>query len=258
LDRLVRVQKLGELLWYKALADLRAERDRTYLGFLWWFLEPAMLLAVFVVVFTGVFQQGRPGYVDDLMVGLVIWQFFQSLAQHPANSILQSVGILKNVKIHPGIFPLAVAIASSIKFLLVLVVLIAVLWARGHAPGASYIYLPYLLITMFLFGVALGSVVAAIVPFVPDLRFVIDPVLRALFFLSPVFYTVADAAPGLRPWLNMNPLTPFLESFRAVLLHGAAPDIAACAAWAAVAIGILAICYFATARIAPRYAKLPG
>ena len=33
-----------ELVWHKAIAELRVEAARAYVGFLWWILEPVLYM----------------------------------------------------------------------------------------------------------------------------------------------------------------------------------------------------------------------
>jgi lipopolysaccharide transport system permease protein len=45
-----------------------------------------------------------------------------------------------------------------------------------------------------------------------------------LMFLSPIFYTLEQVPPGFRKVMLLNPLTPIVQSARAVLLWGQSPD----------------------------------
>lgn len=40
--------RYSELIIYKTYADLKAETERTYLGFLWWIFEPLLYMSVFM------------------------------------------------------------------------------------------------------------------------------------------------------------------------------------------------------------------
>ena len=49
-------------------------------------------------------------------------------------------------------------------------------------------------------------------------------VLQLLFFLSPIVWTIDMVPESLRPWVWLNPLLVQIESVRAVLTRGVAPD----------------------------------
>jgi lipopolysaccharide transport system permease protein len=59
-----------ELVLFSTYAELRAERARSYLGFLWWIIEPAMNMATYYLVFAVVLKTGQPDYVPFLLIGL--------------------------------------------------------------------------------------------------------------------------------------------------------------------------------------------
>lgn len=46
-----------ELTLFSTYAELRAERARSYLGLLWWLLEPAMQMATYYLVFNVVLNR---------------------------------------------------------------------------------------------------------------------------------------------------------------------------------------------------------
>jgi lipopolysaccharide transport system permease protein len=58
----------------------------------------------------------------------------------------------------------------------------------------------------------------------PDLRVLLQSLFRLLFFVSGIFFTAERVPEHLLPWFHANPLTVFIESYRAIILHGHAPD----------------------------------
>ena len=46
-----------DLIWYKVYAELSAEAARTWLGILWWVIEPVLYMSVFYLIFGIIFQQ---------------------------------------------------------------------------------------------------------------------------------------------------------------------------------------------------------
>jgi lipopolysaccharide transport system permease protein len=60
-----------DLVRYRAYVDLKSESARSYLGMLWWILDPLMYLAIYYLVFGVVLQRGGEGFVGFLLCGLV-------------------------------------------------------------------------------------------------------------------------------------------------------------------------------------------
>lgn len=244
------------LVFFRALGTLRTERKRTYLGFLWWFFEPLFLMAVFYVVFGKFFQRGGPGYVSVLLSGLVLWQWFASSIMHNSNAIQAALPLLRGVKVAPAVFPLATFVADSFKFLMVLVVLLITLVVLGHPPEWAWLSLIPILAVEGMLACGCAMIVAAIVPFVPDLRFVIAPLLQGMFFLSGVFFTMDSVSPAMRRYLELDPMAVLIDCSRAALLHGELPDPLRLGWVFLLAIVVCVIGATLLRRFAPRYPKL--
>jgi len=254
----MKLRRYLQIVSFKTYADLRAERSRTYLGFAWWFLEPLLLMGVFFVVFDLIMNRGGEGFVPFLLVGLVMWQWFRASVSHSSNSILQARGLVRDVALPFVIFPLVTVCSDSIKFGMVLAVLLVILWTLGYLPGVHYMALPVVLVTELLLITGVSFLLAALVPFVPDLRFIVDPLLQAVFFLSGVFYSIDKLAPEARGLILLNPMAGVIEAARDVLMDGAWPNLGYMAivmlAGAAFTAGGVA----AIRRLSHHYPKLPN
>ncbi|MGH2578588.1 MAG: ABC transporter permease, partial [Actinomycetota bacterium] len=79
----------------------------------------------------------------------------------------------------------------------------------------------------FLFSGSLAYLLAALIPFIPDLRNFVDYGLRMLMFLSGVFFPAEHLPEGIRPWFYLNPMANLIESYREVLIHQRWPDFGA-------------------------------
>lgn len=250
------VKQFVVLVAFKALAELRGERQRTYLGFVWWLLEPAFLMLVYYLVFSVFLNYGSADYIAVLLSGLVLWQWFGSAIPHCATSIQSAMSLARSVKVPMTLFPLSILVADSVKFVCVFVVLVIVLSGLGHLPNAAYGWLFFILLAQFIFICGMCFIVAAVVPLLPDLNFVINTVLQGLFFLSAVIYDFRSMSPKVQYWLGFNPMAVMIDSSREVLLYGHPPDVLRIAliyvfALISLAVGIWLIAFFT-----PRYPKL--
>ncbi len=244
------------LVGFKALAELRTERKRTYLGFLWWFFEPAFLMAVFYFVFGMLIDRGGPGYVAVLLTGLVLWQWFHNAIMHCSGSVQGAMSLLRSVRVDVSLFPLATFVAGAFKFLMVLVVLVALLAVMGYPPGFAWVALPLVLLAEAVWVCGVSLIVAALVPFVPDLRFIIAPLLQGLFFVSGVFFSLDDLPEKAQAILEYDPMAVIIDCARIVLLEGRAPDLWRILRVFAAGVVVLAFGLMLLRCLASRYPKL--
>jgi len=218
------LRRFFDIVRFKAYADLRAERERTYLGFLWWFFEPLMFMAVFWLVFDKVLARGTEDFVPFVLVGLVMWQWLRSGISHGSTSVLEAKGLIQQVRLPPVIFPLVTLLSDSVKFGFVLGMLLVVLLFTGHAQSWTLLALPLVLLAEFALLCALTIWLAAIIPFVPDLRFVTDNILMAMMFLSGIFYDGSVLPEPIRTYFFLNPSAYLIQQAREVLLYQRWPE----------------------------------
>lgn len=245
-----------ELVWFSTYAELRAERARSYLGLLWWLVEPGLMMAAFWLVFDRILGTGGPGYLPFLLVGLVVWQWLKSSIVHAGHAIWMNLALVRQVRLPVLLFPLVALLADGLKFGVVFLLLLVVLWLAGYPPNAAYLSLPLLLLGMGICAAGCGLLLAALMPLLPDLRFVIEQLLTVLMFLSGVVFALQRVPQPYADWLAWNPVLVLLDALRGVLLHGAWPDWSALARIALPLLALAAAGLVGLRWLAPRYPKI--
>ena len=127
-------QRLGHILYYQAVSDMKQEIDRKYLGVVWWFLDPMLYMGVFYVLFSSGLRGGSSGpeFVWFLLCGLVPWKWFAGSLENCSRSITSNASLISQVYFPKIILPATAFVAQSFKFMIVLLVLLLVLRLRGH------------------------------------------------------------------------------------------------------------------------------
>lgn len=212
-----------DLVLYKTYADLRAEAAKTYINYLWWVVDPILAMLVFYLVFGLLFDRGGEGYVAFLLTGLVVWNWYNQTLSHAGNTIVNGKGLMNQVHVPKLVFPIVTLLTDLTKFVVVLAVLLLFLWVSGYGMGWSYLALPAVILTQLILCMALAFVLAAIVPYLPDLKLLVDNLLHLQFFLSGVFFAAADIPEPYRFWFYFNPMASLIEDYRAILLHSTWP-----------------------------------
>ncbi|MBS0557730.1 MAG: ABC transporter permease [Proteobacteria bacterium] len=246
-----------ELVLFSTYAELRAERARSYLGFLWWIIEPAMNMATYYLVFAVVLKTGQADYVPFLLVGLTFWQWFKSGVSHGGQSIWQQLPLIRQVRLPLQVFPSVQILADTVKFAFILALLVAILWASGYKPNATYVALIPVLLIELVFTAAAAYVVGAMMPFVPDLRFVIEQVLQVVMFLSGVVFSLDSIPPAARRWFELNPIVELIDAARDILMYARWPDWWALGRVSLISLALFALGTWLIQHYTPRYVKLP-
>lgn len=215
-----------DVVWLRATAELHRDITRTYLGILWWVIEPVLYMAAFYMIFAmGMSRgEGREGYVGFLLTGLVVWKWFSTTVIQGASSLVANRGLMQQVYLPKILLPLIPVTANTIKFLVVLLLLLLYVWIFERVPGWDWLALIPVLGGALL--LVLGCVVlsAALVPFADDLRMLITNGMLLLMFLSGVFFDVSGFDDSVRQWFYLNPLVGLLGAFRDTILSFGMPD----------------------------------
>lgn len=249
-------QHVIELILFSTYAELRAERARNYLGIIWWVLEPAMMMGAFWLVFDVILKTGGPDNLAFLLTGLTMWQWMKSCITHGGYAIWSNLNLIRQARLPLIVFPLVQMLADTVKFFFIFLLLVVILWLLGHPPNKAWAALPVIFVAIFLFAAGGGFILAAIVPFVPDVRFVIEQVLTVVMFLSGVVFALNNMPEHVHAVMQWNPVAGLVDATRGVVMYGRWPDWTALAKVAGVSALVLALGIAMIVRLTPRYPKL--
>ncbi len=223
IEELVKVKKIFYLIWFKSISDIKDEVSRKYLGILWWFIEPILYMIAIYIVLVSI--QGRSGknIVQFLLIGMVSWRWFEISISQGSNSIITNSNLIKQIYVPKYIFPCITAITNLIKFSFVFVCLLVFLIFSVGPPSVKWLSLPLIIASQFLMQLAISSLLSIAVPFVPDLKSVVDNTMILVFFLSGIMYNISHVPESLRHYLFLNPMIAIINSYRIILLDHSWP-----------------------------------
>lgn len=209
-----------------ATMSLRSDALRNVLGYAWWVLEPTLLVAVFYYVFEVLFQRGGEGFLPFLAVGKFVFIWFSKTVTQASNAIVGSAGLISRTPL-PLIIPILADVQEGLyRQLLAFAVVGLFLGFSGYPPVLSWWVLAPVLLVSYLLIVACSIYAAILVALARDFSQIIGLAMMALMFLSGIFWDVRDLTPENQNLvLTLNPLALLIDSYRAVLLYNAMPDM---------------------------------
>ena len=217
-------QRYWDIVIYRTYAELKAEAQLSYMGYVWWILEPILNTLLFYVLLIAVLEQSTVGAVSFLVVGAMTWQWFNASLMGAANSVVDAGGMLKYIYLPKVVLPLISILTSSWKFLFLFVLLLICVWATGHPPTLVYVVLPLLLALELLIILAFTLPLAFIMPYFPDARVAVEAFLRSAMLVTGIFFPVEKLPVEFRGYFHLNPMADLIEAYRAILLDGAWPN----------------------------------
>ena len=194
-----------------------------------------------MVVFAIMFSVMAPNrtiekYPIFLLCGLLAWNFFSASIMTGTNSIVANGGLVKKMYFPREVLPIATVLANLVNFLLALVVLFAalIIFRSNFSPWLWGLPIVILVQTIFTIGVVL--LLSTVQVYYRDTMLVLDVILLAWFFLTPVFYPVTYLPTSFQVFgvavdvqrlsYILNPMASLINMYRDLLYYGSrtAPD----------------------------------
>lgn len=207
----------------------------SFLGLLWSFINPILMLAIYTFIFGVVFKirldQETSAYYDDkfafallLFAGLIIFNLFSECISRAPTLILTNVNYVKKIIFPLEILPLVTLGSALFHAGISFLVLLGFLLIIDHSIHWTLIYVPIIVFPLLLLIMGLSWLLTSIGVFVRDIGQFIGLVLTILLFMSPIFYPASALPESVRDYLFLNPLTFIIEQIRGVILFGHLPD----------------------------------
>ena len=229
-----------------ARRDVVGRYRGSFIGLLWSFFNPLLMLMIYTFVFGVIFKSrwnaqvsGHFEFAIILFAGLNINTLFSECANRAPTLIVDNTNFVKKV-----IFPLEIlswsALGSALFHLLVSTVVLLIIsifvsraipWTVVLFPIVIACFLPFVAGTIWL--------LASFGVFLRDLKQAIGIITTAMMFLAPILYPKEIIPVRYQDWMYLNPLTIIVEASQDVLIWGRQPS------WIHLGVYALLSCLFA-------------
>ena len=251
------VVRQRHLLWQLTRREVAARYRGSVLGFLWSFLIPALMLAVYTFVFSVAFQPRWPGAITSrmefaliLFSGIVVFTSFIEPINRAPTLIVSQPNYVKKIVFPLEILP-CVALGAALFNALVGfgILILAAALLRGALPWTAAL-VPLALLPLVPLCLGLSWLLAALGVFLRDISPLVTVLSQVLMFVTPIFYPLAAIPQPYRRIVALNPLALTVEQVRALLFYGRGPDWASFAVCLGVglAVGWLGLTFFQRTR----------
>lgn len=219
--------QLAKTTVFFAYFDAKKSAGGTGLGFAWTIVEPLVRMIIYLFVFSVVLRVRLPGdggtfaYTVYILLGMVPWLHISGVLNSGAALVPSHVAFIRQPSFPHKILPNVVLLVQLPAYAVSMVVLLVLLAVdqQIHAVNWPLLVAVQVLIWVTIRGSAtvLGIAAAAI----PDIRQVLNLLLMAAVYLSPIFYLPEQL--GRFVFVAMvNPASYLLTSFKFAMTGEAA------------------------------------
>ena len=231
-DKLLSVD-FAELWRYRDLCSLFVKRNivvqykQTILGPLWYIVQPALTVIMYMVVFGGIAGIPTDGVPQPLfyLAGVCMWQYFADCLNATSNTFVANAGIFGKVYFPRLIMPISNVISNLLRFGIQfgLFVLVYVVYAfSGCAAHLNWYALLFPLLIVMMAGLALGFgvLISSMTTKYRDLQILFTFIVQLWMYATPIVYPLSQvegkvvAGMNLHTVMSLNPVTPVIETFK--------------------------------------------
>lgn len=228
------MNKIKEIWQYREMIhsfvkkEIRARYQKSVLGVLWNYINPLVQIAVYTLVFTLIYRNNIKVYYLFLTTAMMPWNFFSDSLGNGSSAIVNSADMVKKIY-----FPREVLVISTVsaKFINLIISMMFIFAASLVAPIRIDPYrlwiIPIIMIIEYLQALGLALIAAAVTVFLRDVQFIINVVLMAWIWMTPVMYSLDNVPTRLGKLLLINPMTWTITAFRDVLYYNRYPTVTA-------------------------------
>ncbi|HZY41993.1 MAG TPA: ABC transporter permease [Anaerolineae bacterium] len=229
--KLVELWRYRELIMNLTVRDLKARYKNSVLGIGWSLFNPLLMMLVFTLVYTVMLgQSSRHDYPAFILSGLLPWNFFSASIMGSTFSIVGNSHLIKKVYFPREVLPISIILSNLVNFLIAIPVYVVLALLLGGQMTGWVLLLPVVIVVQLIFALGVSFILSAINVFYRDVQQIMDVVILAWFFLTPVIWdvnmlpvskTVAGIdLPIQRLTYILNPMASIIAAYRDVLYYG--------------------------------------
>jgi len=219
------------LLRYFIHRQVTRSYRNSYLGFAWAILGPLIWVFFLSLIFSQMFGlryrvvEGDPTLNFGLFLycGLLPFLAFSEALNKGLNSIKGNSGLVQKVIFPLELLPFTNAIASMIDKFFGLGALLVVLLVFGRALHWTVLMLPLVMVLQLIFVLGLTYFMAVLGTYAPDVGEITRPIIRGMFFFTPILWPPERLPENLQWVQDYNPLAYLVKAYRDLILYGSAP-----------------------------------
>jgi len=250
------------LLGYFIHRQVTRSYRRSYLGLVWAILGPLVWVFFLALIFSNIIDLKNRAVEGDptlnfglyLYCGLLPFLTFSEALNKGLNSIRSNAGLVQKVVFPLEILPFTNAIASMVDKVFGFGALLIMLLFFGRTLHPTLLYMPVIVVLQVIFILGLTYIMAVLGTFLPDVAEVMRPVIRGMFFVTPILWP-PDRLPESLSWIeDYNPLAYLVSAYRDLILNGTLPGALSTLYFALFSVALFVFGFALFVRLRPKFA----
>jgi ABC-type polysaccharide/polyol phosphate export permease len=207
-----------------AKTEFKVKVEGSYIGILWYLLNPLLTFGALFLVFSDRVGNNIPKYPLYLMLGIIIFNFFQATVSDCTKAFIKEYRtVIKSIN-----FPTeAIIIGNLFKnlfshFFEILIFISMMIYFKVSLVGIFYYAVLLAFYCFFVFGVS--AILVSLTIYFFDLDNIWNYVVRIIWLATPIFYSIGGQVKLF--YLSLfNPIYYFITAARDMVIYGKFPPL---------------------------------
>lgn len=212
------------------ITEFKLRYQGSVLGYMWSLMRPLFLFLIMYTVFVYFLRIGNdvPHWPIQLLLGIVLWNFFAEVTNNGVSSIVERGDIIRKINFPKYVIVLASVMSALINLLINLIVIAIFMVINGVELRWTIGMFPLCLAELLLLGLGTAFLLSAAFVKFRDVNYIWEILMQGLFYASVVIYPlkmIIDKMPTVAPYLLLNPVAQIIQDARHTLVSSDAPTL---------------------------------
>jgi ABC-2 type transport system permease protein len=259
-------QRTWSLTRELAFTQFKLKYTGSVLGYVWSLAKPVMIFAIMYAVFSRLLRGAGTGphFAFQLLLGIVIWNFFSESISNATNVVASNGGLIKKAFFPRATLVVASSLSAFITFTINILLIVAIATPFGQMElGWRSLAIFPLIFELYLLILGLGMLLSSLFVFYRDIGHIWEVTSQAMFYASAVVFPLSSTFLSTRDRqiLALNPVAQIIEDSRhALVTPEALWTVNILPSWTAaipllVVLLSVAVGYRVFQRLSPRFAE---
>ncbi len=212
---------------YAAKSELKSEVASSHLNWLWWILDPLLFMLIYSFVSIVVFGKSEQYFAAFVFIGITCWDFFSKTVKQSVKLVSRNSSVVTKIYLPKYILIYTQMMINGFKMMISFCLLLGVMLLYRVPVSYRLLYVIPLFMTLFFVTFGISTVMLHGGVFIEDLFNVVNALLRFVFYMSGIFYSIPKRVPGIYGalLLKLNPTAMVINGLRDSMLYSSTPDL---------------------------------
>lgn len=202
--------------------EIKIKYKNSYLGYVWSLANPLFMAIIFYFVFQVIARMGTDNYALFLVTGLFIWTWLANTIQMSTMLFVGNAPLIKKVNFPRNFLGIALVVSEGFNFFFSIPIIIGFMIYYGVFPSLLWLVgVPFMFVVSAIFIYGMSLLIGALNIFFRDMERIVTLLMTFMFYATPILYPVSRIPEEYRYVLFVNPFTPFIISWRDMMLNNA-------------------------------------